>query len=206
MSVGVFVRTEEYKEKCREKYREGNLFIPSRKGTTYSLSFKRKESGKRSESLKENAKTNSGYGTKGKKFSEQSKEKMKVAHKKNFELGLEIPLGRSRGKVKWYTSPFAGRIYLRSSYELIVAEAHDKWKDGWKYEDIRVQYTGEDGEKHTWFVDFHILGKQEHCIECKGFVTETDILKWKAFREQYPHIPLLIVTEEELWMFEGKDE
>jgi len=133
---------------------------------------------------------------------EQNRIKCSEGIKRSYRNGRKQPIRKWSDYSTWYESPYAGRVYLRSSYELIVAKALDRWGISWKHEDVRIQYVGEDGKQHTWIVDFHIVGEFEFCIETKGWVIKNDILKWISFHKQCPDVGLMIVTWRDLWMFE----
>jgi len=137
----------------------------------------------------------------------KSGKKISKSRKIGSANGTIIPYG---GRGIWYVSSIAGKVYLRMSYEQLVGSCLDRWKANWKYQDpeMRVCWMDKNRESHTYYVDFHIFGGAiEYCIETKGFISENDLLKWKAFEEKFPNIPLLIITGEDLWMFkENKDE
>jgi hypothetical protein len=139
-------------------------------------------------------------GMTGCRLSDETKKKMSARLLEDFRNGRRKPTGYGNSKTEWYTSPSAGRVFLRSSYESIVARWLDRNGVLWKYEDIAVQYVDTAGKQHTYFVDFHCLS-ENYCIECKGFETNNDVLKWEAFHRQYPEMNLEIVTQKNLMLY-----
>jgi len=87
--------------------------------------------------------------------------------------------GSGRGVKTWYTSPIAGKVYLRSSYEL----AFVKWLDAnnikWKGNLLKFPYTFENKIRY-YYPDFYLIDTNEY-IEVKGFRTKQDIAKWNNF-------------------------
>lgn len=99
--------------------------------------------------------------------------------------------GSGRGEKSWYESPIAGKIYLRSSYELRFAKILDLQKKQWSQNTEGFEYFWE-GKTHRYYPDFY-LHKEECFVEVKGFKTKKDEEKWK----QFP-FPLQIVFLEDI--------
>jgi hypothetical protein len=87
--------------------------------------------------------------------------------------------GSGRGLKGYYESPSAGRVYLRSSYELRYAMWLDRNLIKWKQpmESFEYEY---DGRVRRYYPDFYLIETNEY-IELKGFKTKQDEAKWKAF-------------------------
>lgn len=99
--------------------------------------------------------------------------------KKNPKAG-GLRKGSGRGKKCWYESPIAGRVYLRSTYELEYCKYLDSHKIPWKQNTEGFEYQFE-GKTHKYFPDFIILTEQPLYIEIKGFKRKNDEAKWKSF-------------------------
>jgi len=89
--------------------------------------------------------------------------------------------GSGRGKKQWYDSPIAGRVYLRSSYELEYVKYLDKNNINWKPNHQKFLYTFNNKQKY-YYPDFYLVDSNEY-IEIKGYKTEKDVVKW----QQFPH-------------------
>lgn len=103
--------------------------------------------------------------------------KIKESMKKNPNSG-GLRIGSGRGIKTWYDSPIAGRVYLRSSYELEYAKWLDKNKINWKINTDFFYYTY-DNKVRKYYPDFYLIDS-EFYIETKGFKTKQDEEKWKA--------------------------
>ena len=87
--------------------------------------------------------------------------------------------GSGRGIKTWYESPIAGKVYLRSTYELAYVKYLDENKINWKQNLQSFNYIYED-KKRNYYPDFYLI--DEDCyIEVKGFKTKQDEAKWKYF-------------------------
>ena len=87
--------------------------------------------------------------------------------------------GSGRGKKCWYESNIAGKVYIRSTYEL----EYVKWLDfnniNWRANKEKFPYIWEE-KIRNYYPDFYLI--DENCyIEIKGFETEKDKAKWKSF-------------------------
>jgi len=87
--------------------------------------------------------------------------------------------GSGRGQKTWYISPIAGKVYLRSSYELAYAKYLDECGVSWRQNDRFFWYSwGE--EMRKYYPDFYLVS--EDCyVEVKGYETEKDRAKWRSF-------------------------
>lgn len=102
-------------------------------------------------------------------------------------------------KKKWIKGIRYKNVWLRSSYELIVAEYLDFLNLRWKYEKVVVDYFDSDGLLHKWLVDFYVEDSDlRYCIEVKGWVKNRDVRKWAAFHKQYPNFGLLILVQKDV--------
>jgi len=129
--------------------------------------------------------------------------KISQATRKRYEDPIERAYDyamQHRGMAKnlqWYISPTAGKVPLRSSYEVIMAKWLDENRKEWKYEGIVTSYIGRDEREHNYYVDFY-LPKEKKCIEVKGWVSDVDKLKFEAFRKQHPELKLEVYGEKEI--------
>lgn len=98
--------------------------------------------------------------------------------KKNPKAG-GLRKGSGRGIKCWYESPIAGRVYLRSTYELEYCKYLDSKGIRWKQnlEGFTYHYRG---QEHKYFPDFVLLDENLY-IEIKGFKRVNDEAKWKEF-------------------------
>ncbi len=105
--------------------------------------------------------------------------------------------GSGRGIKTWYNSIIAGRVYLRSTYELRYVTCLDRIGVKWEQNVKGFEYLWEN-KKHLYYPDFYLI--DEKCfIEVKGFKTEKDQAKW----EQFPY-KLCIIYLKELEQLEEK--
>ena len=140
---------------------------------------------------------------KGKSRGVASNEQKEIERKRKISESMKAnPLagglreGSGRGKKTWYESPIAGRVYLRSTYELAYVKYLDANQIKWKANTSSFEYVYED-KKRKYYPDFYLI--DEDCyIEVKGFKTKQDEAKWKFF----PH-KLKILFEKEIKELEG---
>jgi len=94
---------------------------------------------------------------------------------------------RNSGRCKgfWYESIFAGKVFLRGSYELEYAKYLDKNNIKWKQNELGFSYNYQ-GKDRLYYPDFYLIDKNTY-VEIKGFMTEQDEYKWIYF------IPKLII-------------
>ena len=106
------------------------------------------------------------------------RQKISETMKKNPKAG-GLRVGSGRGKKQWYESSIAGNVYIRSSYELEYVKWLDKNNIKWKSNLIKFPYYFA-GKFRYYYPDFYLIDTEEY-IEIKGYKTEQDIDKWKAF-------------------------
>jgi hypothetical protein len=87
-----------------------------------------------------------------------------------------LTIGGGRGKKCWYESPIAGKVYLRSSYELEYAKWLDSKKINWIVNKKSFEYKWE-GKIRKYYPDFYLIDK-DLFIEIKGYKIAKDNLKW----------------------------
>lgn len=96
------------------------------------------------------------------------------------ELAKKTGLGGNRNSYAygWYDSPFAGRVFLESSYELKVAKDLDK--NGIKW--IRPKPLNYD--KNKYYPDFYLIDYDSYLDPKNNFLIEKDKEKIKKVEEQ----------------------
>lgn len=99
---------------------------------------------------------------------------------KSPEMGGYNPGSVKNYKSGWYVSPIAGKVWLDSSYEFIVAEHLDAQKYKWKKNYQGFPYIDKDGEQRTYIPDFYI-SDIDLWVESKGYFTENDKCKLRDF-------------------------
>lgn len=90
-------------------------------------------------------------------------------------------------KSGWYESSIAGRVWLDSSYEFIMAKYLDEKGYRWRKNTKGFSYLKEDGSEHLYVPDFYIEDL-DLWVETKGYVVANDKRKLDAF----PHKIVLI--------------
>lgn len=88
-------------------------------------------------------------------------------------------IGSGRSKKTWYESVCAGRVYLRSTYELEYVKWLDKNGIKWKPNLNKFPYIYQE-KLHYYYPDFYLIDEDIY-IEIKGYKTEKDLAKWKNF-------------------------
>ena len=197
MPTGVYPRTKEIREKMSRMARgKKHLFRKGHsgywKGKKHSLEHRRKNS----------LAQQGNKRTLGRSWTSEHKQKIsKTLLRLVCEGKRKIPQF-TEYKCGWYVSITAGKVFLRSSYEFVVAKWLDRRNIPWEYEAVSVPYIGLDSREHMWLVDFHRLdcGGRYH-IETKGWISKTDKIKFKTFRKNNPNKILRVVTGNDLWMF-----
>lgn len=87
--------------------------------------------------------------------------------------------GSGRGVKTWYESKIAGKVYLRSTYELEYAKWLDNNNVNWKQNSNSFEYFF-NNKNRKYYPDFYLI--DEDCyVETKGFKTEQDLIKWNNF-------------------------
>jgi len=109
------------------------------------------------------------------------------------KLAKKTGLGGNRNKYAhgWYTSPFAGKVYLESSYEYEVAKELDKNKINWK----RPKPLDWDGKKY--YADFYLVEFNTYLDPKNDFLILRDEEKIEKVKEQN-NVNILILTKDEL--------
>ena len=108
----------------------------------------------------------------------ERKQKISNTMKNNPNAG-GLRIGSGRGKKMWYSSPIAGNVYLRSTYEFRYVKHLDEKQISWKGNIIGFPYVWEN-TVHHYYPDFYL--EDENCyVEVKGFKTLKDEAKWKDF-------------------------
>lgn len=87
--------------------------------------------------------------------------------------------GSGRGKKQWYESKIAGKVYLRSTWELEYVKYLDKNNINWKQNLIKFPYEWQN-KVHYYIPDFYLIDTNEF-IEVKGYKRDQDNFKWKNF-------------------------
>lgn len=112
---------------------------------------------------------------------ERRRQRISETMKKNPNAG-GLREGSGRGIKTWYESPIAGKVYLRSTYELEYAKWLDKNNIKWVGNKKFFEYEFE-GKIKKYYPDFYLIN--ENCfIETKGFKTTQDEAKWKQFPDK----------------------
>jgi predicted nucleic acid-binding Zn ribbon protein len=107
----------------------------------------------------------------------------------------QLRKGRAFTKAGWYVSPFAGRVYLESSWEFKVAEDLDKHNISWtrpKY----IRYMLDDVKK-MYYPDFYLVDYDCYLDPKNSYVRILDQQKLKAVVEQN-NIKLILLDKDEL--------
>jgi len=143
---------------------------------------------------------NAGIGNPfyGRKHTEKSLEKMKIAAKKNAKHGKECNLyGKQyHGRGDWYYCIDGSKVWMRSSWEVKFAHYLDKNNIDWLYEPktFPIIYDNKDG---TYTPDFYFI-KTNKYIEIKGWWRDDAYIKFKAFNEQYSNIVIEVYDKNKL--------
>ncbi len=124
----------------------------------------------------------------------ESQKSLDMTGSKNPMYG-KSPTSRPKDwKQGWYTIG-GQRIFVRSSWELVVAQWLERKGKDWKYEYQRFKLSN----GKTYVPDFFILkdGKIDLIIEVKGWLKPKDRQKIKLFRREYD-FPLQVWTRKKL--------
>lgn len=103
-------------------------------------------------------------------------------------------------KSGWYTSHIAGRVWLDSSYEFVMAEYLDEKKYKWIKNHKGFPYVKIDGSGANYVPDFYIEDL-DLWVETKGYMTENDKQKMKYFPHKIKLIGKKEIYEKEKWGF-----
>ncbi len=158
------------------------------KGKTLSEEQKRKMSeSHRGEIWSKQRRENLSKTIKGRGLSVEWRKKISIANKG------QIPSSKTcHGNGGYYESPYQGKIYLRSSYELAYAQYLNLIGEVWFYE-IQTFDLG----NTTYTPDFY-LPRLEKFIEIKGYMSPETQSKISKFREEYPHEHLEVLFKDDL--------
>jgi hypothetical protein len=114
--------------------------------------------------------------------------KAKMTGPNNPQFGKPAYPGSGHGKGGYYTKYNGLIVWLRSSFEMRVANLLDLLRIEWDYEGIGYDL----GNTGTYFPDFW-LPKYSLWIEVKGFMTDVAKHKMLLFHELYPTEKLIIL-------------
>lgn len=109
---------------------------------------------------------------------ENRRKKISETMKSNPKAG-GLREGSGRGLKEWYESKFAGRVYLRSTYESRYARWLDENNIKWVQPKEGFDYTFQ-GNTHKYYPDFYLIEENVY-VEVKGYKTKRDIAKWQDF-------------------------
>jgi len=152
------------------------------------------------------------------KHSEETKRKQRFAHKANptkHKIDCTCPWCRAKrgetrgkdnvmyGKVSspnkcrrykgcWFEVPNQGKVWLRSSYELIFATYLVTKQVDFRYEIKRFILNAK-----TFLPDFYLV-KEDKFIEVKGWMKPSDLQKLREMKEFYPNIQVDIIGGKEI--------
>uniref|UniRef100_A0A6M3ITT5 Uncharacterized protein n=1 Tax=viral metagenome TaxID=1070528 RepID=A0A6M3ITT5_9ZZZZ len=99
--------------------------------------------------------------------------------------------GRSPGHGKgcWFDVLGQGKVYLKSSYEIIVAKYLTDKNVNFRYEYKRFFLDAK-----TFLPDFYLVDKNKF-IEVKGYVRDKDIKKMNEMKQFYPEVKIEMITD-----------
>jgi len=103
-------------------------------------------------------------------------------------------------KSGWHSSPIAGKVWLDSSYEFIVANYLDKRLYKWIKNYQGFPYINPNGEQHNYIPDFYIEDL-DLWVETKGYMTEIDRCKMRDFPHRIRLIGKKSIYFKETWGF-----
>ena len=152
---------------------------------------------------------------KNRTWSEESKEKLSNSHKgKILSEEHKLKIGNSQrgikshrygktaehGKGEYYFPKIGNKIWMRSFWEIQVANYLDENDYKWIYESnpFPVEYFYNNENKvGTYCPDFYLVDNEEYW-EIKGYWREDAREKFIAFKEQYPLIEIKVLEKAEL--------
>lgn len=103
-------------------------------------------------------------------------------------------------KSGWHISPIAGKVWLDSSYEFVVAEYMDEKQYKWIKNRKGFPYVKVNGKPANYFPDFHIEDL-DLWVETKGYMTKDDVEKIKYFPYKIVLIGKKIIYDKTQWGF-----
>ena len=106
-------------------------------------------------------------------------------------------------KSGWYTSPIAGKVWMDSSYEFVVAEYLDSKKYRWIKNTKGFPYRKiEDGtERDANYVPDFYIEDLDLWVETKGYFVENDQRKLDAFPHKIKLITKKTIYNKDSWGF-----
>jgi len=171
---------EETREKLREGGRRGVKFA---EGWNLGLT---KETDPRVAKNAENIKVS---------WNSKSDEEMKIISENR--IGKPSPLGSGRSHGDYYITPLQGYKWLRSSYEIALAEYLDQHNILWYYESIKFKIKINGTDKQTSYTPDFFLPEFNKFIEVKGYLYPRDKLKIEKFYRDNSYY-LEVLFEEDL--------
>ena len=156
---------------------------------------------KRSLSMKEYYKHNM-HPMLGKNHTENTKQKIRKGREGKYQGKNAGGYGKraKHGLGKYYKTVSGQDIWMRSSWEVLVAEYLDGKDIEWKYEykAFPITYTYNNSFKEgTFRPDFYLINTNEYW-EIKGYWRDDAKEKYTAFISQYPEINIILLMKEEL--------
>lgn len=116
----------------------------------------------------------------------------KCAYKRPGQGGYHPGSVRSY-KSGWYISNIAGKVWLDSSYEFVMAKYLDSKNYQWIKNHKGFPYIKTDGSGSTYIPDFYIKDL-DLWIETKGYMVDNDNRKI----QQFPH-KIILITKKEIY-------
>ena len=106
-------------------------------------------------------------------------------------------------KSGWYNSPIAGKVWLDSSYEFVVAEYLDEKKYQWIRNTNGFPYIKKENgiEKDANYVPDFYIKSLDLWIETKGYFVENDQRKLDAFPHRIKLITKKTIYDKSEWGF-----
>ena len=96
-------------------------------------------------------------------------------------------------KSGWYISNIAGKVWLDSSYEFVMAKYLDSKNYQWIKNHKGFPYIKSDGSGSTYIPDFYVKDL-DLWIETKGYMVDNDNRKI----QQFPH-KIILITKKEIY-------
>ena len=103
-------------------------------------------------------------------------------------------------KSGWYESEIAGKVWLDSSYEFIMAKYLDEKKFKWIKNHKKFPYIKVDGKSANYVPDFYIEDL-DLWVETKGYMTENDKRKIQYFPHKIILVGRNIIKDSTKWGF-----
>lgn len=103
--------------------------------------------------------------------------------------------GNKNKHARWYLSPIAGKVWLESSWEQILAEDFDKNKLQWTRPRNPFIWIDQSGKRKRYYPDFYLTDHDMYIDPKNPYLAKSDEFKINYIRDTYK-INLLIITEE----------